>query len=105
MTTLQRLTITLPADVLAHARELAGGNLSKFISEALSEHIEELRLRQLREDLIAAAIAKAEEDLETAEAFRFAEEEVVARYIPPYFESDNQGTPAPSDAVSHVQDQ
>jgi hypothetical protein len=88
----QRVTLTLPADLLEQARLASGGNLSQFMSTVLREHFEDERLRRLREDLIAAAIAKAEEDLEIAEAFRYAEDEAVARYVPPYFESDEEET-------------
>jgi metal-responsive CopG/Arc/MetJ family transcriptional regulator len=90
MTTTQRVTITLPADVLERTRELADGNLSGFISDVLREYFEEARLQQLHDALVAAAIAKAEEDLETAAAFRYAEDEAVALYVPPYHESEKE---------------
>lgn len=89
MSNIQRVTLTLPADVLAYARERSAGNLSQFVASVLREHSENERLRRLREDLIAAAIAKADEDLETAEAFRYAEDEAVALYVPPYVEADS----------------
>ncbi|HWQ11939.1 MAG TPA: hypothetical protein VNL77_04020 [Roseiflexaceae bacterium] len=67
MRKMQRVTITLTAEVLDRAREMSAGNLSQFISDVLRAHCENERLCRLREDLIAAAIAKAEEDLETVD--------------------------------------
>jgi metal-responsive CopG/Arc/MetJ family transcriptional regulator len=96
MSNIQRVTITLPSDLLAQVREMSQGNLSQFVGTVLHNHIEQERLRKLRDDLIAACIAKAEEDLETAEASRYAEDEAVARYVPPYVEDDtgDRDTPA-----------
>jgi metal-responsive CopG/Arc/MetJ family transcriptional regulator len=105
MSKMQRVTITLPADILERARAMSAGNLSQFISDALRAHFEDERLRRLRDDLIAAAIAKAEEDLETAEAFRYAEDEAVARYVPPYFESEEEEALTVSPATSAERDQ
>jgi len=88
MSKTQRVTLTLPADVLAQAREASQGNLSGFIAQVLRDHFEDQRLAQLRADLIAGAIANAEEDLEIAQAFRYAEDEALARYVPPYIEDE-----------------
>jgi hypothetical protein len=88
MSTTQRVTITLPVDVLEQARTESEGNLSRLVATVLRDHFERERLRQLREDLIAGALANAAEDLETAEAFQYAEDEAVARYVPPYFEDE-----------------
>lgn len=84
MSNLQRVTLTLPADVLTQARELSQGNLSRFVANMLSEHFESEQRRILREELIAGYIANAEEALEIAEAFRYAEDEAVALHVPPY---------------------
>jgi hypothetical protein len=86
MSTTQRVTITLPVDVLEQARTESEGNLSRLVAIVLRDHFERERLRQLREDLIAGYIANAEDDLATAEAFRYAEDEAVALYVPPYVE-------------------
>ncbi len=88
MSKTQRVTLTLPADVLAQARAASQGNLSGFISQVLSDHFEDERLQQLHDALVAGAIANAEEDLEIAQAFRYAEDEAVARYVPPYIEDE-----------------
>ncbi|WP_153449553.1 type II toxin-antitoxin system CcdA family antitoxin [Streptomyces smaragdinus] len=42
MTTRTRTTVSLPADLLAHARAASGGNLSAYIEQAL-------RAQQLRD--------------------------------------------------------
>jgi hypothetical protein len=95
MSNLQRVTLTLPADVLEQARAMSQGNLSKFVANMLSEHFEHERRQQLREALIAGAIANAEEDLEIAGAFRYAEDEAVRLYVPPYIEDDTETLQAP----------
>lgn len=92
MSTVQRVTITLPADLLAQAREASEGNLSQYISGIVRDHIEQERRHKLREALIAGCIANAEEDLATAEAFRYAEDEAVALYVPPYDDEEGEAT-------------
>src|SRR5258706_10910826 len=89
MTTTQRVTITLPEELLARARSMSNGNLSQFISRIVDDYLEQERRRELREALIAGYLAYAEEDLETANAFRYAEEEADARYVPPYIEDES----------------
>jgi len=96
MSNLQRVTLTLPADVLTQARELSNGNLSQFVATMLGEHFEYERLRRLRDDLIAGCIANAEEDLETAAAFQYAEDEAVQLYVPAYIEDDAEVFQAPA---------
>jgi hypothetical protein len=83
MSTVQRVTLTLPADVLVKARELSQGNLSQFVTNILSEYIERVRLERLRDALIAGCIANAEDDLVIAEEFRYADYEVTMKYVPP----------------------
>jgi hypothetical protein len=79
-----RVTLTLPADVLSEARKMSQGNLSQFVGNVLREHLEAERMLRLHEALVAGYQANAEEALEMAEAFRYAEDEAVARYVPPY---------------------
>jgi metal-responsive CopG/Arc/MetJ family transcriptional regulator len=79
----QRVTLTLPADVLAQAREASQGNLSQFIGDILREHLDHKRLEQLRDALIAGAIANAEDDRVIAEEFRYADYEATLKYVPP----------------------
>jgi hypothetical protein len=90
MSKTQRITLTLPAEVLAQARAASQGNLSGFIAQVLADHFEDQRLAQLRADLIAGAIANAEEDLAIAEEFRYADYEVTMKYVPPSPELEQQ---------------
>lgn len=83
MSNVQRVTLTLPADIVAEARSLSQGNLSQFISNILSEYFEQERRQQLREVLIAGYQANAEEALAIAEEFRFADYEATMKYVPP----------------------
>jgi hypothetical protein len=84
----ERVTLTLPADVLAHAREQSQGNLSHFVAQVLHDHFEHERLQRLHDALVAGAIAHAEEDLQIAQAFQYAEDEAVALHVPPYVEDE-----------------
>jgi len=90
MSKMQRVTLTLPNDVLTQARAASQGNLSQFVSDILREHFEYQRLEQLREALIAGCIANAEEDLALAEEFRYADHEVTMKYVPPSPELDTE---------------
>jgi metal-responsive CopG/Arc/MetJ family transcriptional regulator len=83
MSKTQRITLTLPLDVLAQAREASQGNLSQFIGDVLREHLEYKRLEQLRDALIAGATANVEDDRVIAEEFRYADYEVTMKYVPP----------------------
>ena len=83
MSAMQRITLTLPADVLAKARELSQGNLSQFVGRVLHEYLERVRLEQLRDALIAGCIANAEDDRAIAEEFRYSDYEVTMKYVPP----------------------
>jgi hypothetical protein len=79
----ERVTLTLPADVLAQAREQSQGNLSRFIAQVLLDRFENERLQELHDALVAGAIAHAEEDLAIAEEFRYADYEATMKYVPP----------------------
>ena len=83
MSTVQRVTLTLPADVLAQVRELSQGNVSQFVANVLRQHFEYEQQRILREELIAGYIANAEEALAIAEEFRYSDYEVTMKYVPP----------------------
>ena len=98
MSNLQRVTLTLPADVLARARVMSEGNLSQFVAKILSEHVEKERVRMLREELVAGYIANAEEALAISEEFRYADYEVTVKYVPPSpeLESEHAGQLSPT---------
>src|SRR5947208_8007307 len=83
MSNLQRVTLTLPADVLTQARELSQGNLSQFVANILRQHSEQEQRRILREELIAGYSANADEALAVAEEVRYADYEVTRKYVPP----------------------
>ena len=52
----QRITISLPADLLNQVRQASDGNVSQFITNILREHLEQERRRKLREALIAEGL-------------------------------------------------
>ncbi|MDZ4720350.1 MAG: type II toxin-antitoxin system CcdA family antitoxin [Roseiflexaceae bacterium] len=82
MSTMQRVTLSLPSDILVQARELSEGNLSQFVSHVLQEYVIREQKRVIREALIAASIANAEEALALAEEFRYVDYETTMRYVP-----------------------
>jgi metal-responsive CopG/Arc/MetJ family transcriptional regulator len=84
MSTVQRVTLTLPVDVLTQVRELSQGNLSQLVAHILRDYVEHEQLQQLHNQLVAGYQANAEEALEIAAAFRYAEDEAVALHVPPY---------------------
>lgn len=83
MSTVQRVTLTLPADVLAQVRQLSQGNVSQFVANVLRQYFDHEQRRILREELIAGYIANAEEALAIAEEFRYSDYEVTMKYVPP----------------------
>ena len=83
MNTVQRVTLTLPAELLAQVRELSQGNVSQFVANVLRQHFEHEQRRILREELIAGYIANADEALAIAEEFRYSDYEVTMKYVPP----------------------
>ncbi|MDQ2996514.1 MAG: type II toxin-antitoxin system CcdA family antitoxin [Chloroflexota bacterium] len=86
MSTVQRVTLTLPADVLAQVRQLSQGNVSQLVAHILRDYVEHEQLQRLHNELVAGYQANAEEALEIATAFRYAEDEAVALHVPPYRE-------------------
>jgi metal-responsive CopG/Arc/MetJ family transcriptional regulator len=77
MSTMQRVTLSLPSDILVQVRQLSDGNLSQFVSTVLQEYLTREQKRILREALITASIAHAEEALALAEEFRYADYETL----------------------------
>lgn len=77
MTQKEKVTLTLPSEVMDAVREEAEPRgYSKFIAEAVSYYIQEQRRSALRERLIAGYQANAERDQAMAEEWRQTEEEV-----------------------------
>ena len=80
----EKVTLTLPSEVMAAVREEAGPRgYSRFIAEAVIYYIQEQRRTALRERLIAGYQADAERDQALAEEWRHAEEEVWRETVDP----------------------
>jgi hypothetical protein len=62
----EKVTVTIPAEVLGPARESAGGNLSAYVARAL------------RAQLVHEAMDILAEDMEANPGFRLAHEEWLA---------------------------
>lgn len=80
----EKVTLTLPSEVMAAVREEAEPRgYSKFIAEAVTYYIQEQQRLALRERLIAGYRASAERDQALAEEWRHAEEEVWRETVDP----------------------
>ena len=80
----EKVTLTLPAEVMRAVREEAEPRgYSKFIAEAVTYYIQRRRRSALRERLIAGYQASAERDQALAEEWRYAEEEVWREGVDP----------------------
>ena len=85
MATTEKVTLTLPKDLMDTVREIAPQRgISRFVSEALEYFIEARRRQALRERLKAGYLADAALDREMAEEWRPLEEEAWTRYVAPY---------------------
>ena len=98
MSTVQRVTLTLPADLLVRVRELSQGNVSQLVAHILRDYVEHEQLQRLHDELVAGYQANAEEALEIATAFRYAEDEAVALHVPPYGEHRVTESDRPADS-------
>ncbi len=78
----QRITLSLPADLIASARAASGGNLSRFVASVLRRNLERIRRRELRKALAAGYAAEAELDLAICEEFRHVDRETVDHQEP-----------------------
>lgn len=77
MTQKEKVTLTLPSEVMDAVREEAEPRgYSKFIAEAVTYYVQEQRRSALRDRLIAGYQVNAERDQALAEEWRHAEEEV-----------------------------
>ena len=80
----EKVTLTLPSDVMDAVREEAAPRgYSKFIAEAVTYYIRERQRSALRERLIAGYQAGAEHDQALAEEWRPVEDEVWQEYVEP----------------------
>ncbi len=85
MATTEKVTLTLPKDLMDTVREIAPQRgISRFVSEALEYFIEARRRQALRERLKAGYLADAVLDREMTEEWRPLEEETWMRHVAPY---------------------
>ncbi len=85
----QKVTLTLPSEVMDAVREEAEPRgYSKFIAEAVTFYIQEQRRSALRARLIAGYQASAERDQALTEEWRHAEQEVWPEYAEPVEEEE-----------------
>ncbi len=82
MSTRQRITLTLPTEVLVAVRAESQGNVSQFVATVLSSYFDKVRQEKLRQSLVAGYLAEAESDLSLSEEFRYFDQEVFERYLP-----------------------
>lgn len=94
--TVEKVTLTLPQDLMNTVRELAPPRgRSKFIAEAIRYFIDEREKRLLREELIAGYQATAEEAAAMAEEWLPLGVETWERYSPcDDSDGDVDGTPS-----------
>ena len=85
MATTEKVTLTLPQDLMDTVRELAPPRgQSKYVAKALRYFIEEEEKRILREELIAGYKATAEESAAIAADWMPLGQEAWERYAPVY---------------------
>ena len=78
----RRVTVTLPADALRELDRIAERKQrSQLVSQAINRFLEERKREEMRESLKAGALARAEEDVEMAEEFFPAEQEIWDRQL------------------------
>ncbi len=76
----QRITLTLPQEIISQARIHGQGNLSQFVTQVLREHFDAVRLHRLRRALEEGYKEDAQQDLALSEEFRFSDQEIAARW-------------------------
>lgn len=81
----EKVTLTLPQELMDAVRELAPARgYSHFVAEALEYYIAEKQRRELRERLIAGYQANAAVDAALAAEWAPLEDEVWNAHVPPY---------------------
>lgn len=74
----ERITLTLPADVLRAVRKLSGGNLSRWVTSVIQRDLERRQREELRLALERGYALEADLDLEMCEEFRHVDREAAA---------------------------
>ena len=99
MATVEKVTLTLPQDLMDTVRELAPPRgRSKYVAKALRHFIAEEEKRILREELIAGYQATAEESTTIAAEWMSLGQESWERNVPAYEvgEEDDDATSPPA---------
>lgn len=87
MMEMEKVTLTLPKDLMAEVRTLTPPRgQSRFVAEAIRAFLEAQRRRALRERLIAGYQANAAADAALADEWAAAEDEAWLTYVPAYTE-------------------
>lgn len=85
MLTKEKVTLTLPSDVMETVRSLVPPRRqSQFIAEAIRHFVAEQQRRSLRERLIAGYQANAAADSTLADEWSAVEDEAWLTHVPPY---------------------
>ena len=97
MTVKEKVTLTLPQELMATVREMAPARgQSKFIAEAVEYFIAEKRRQILREKLIAGYQATAEDALAVTKEWEPVDAEAWGTHVPPYEGAEPVDDPANS---------
>lgn len=73
----ERITLTLPKELILAARQISGGNLSRWVTSVLQRDLERRRREELRLAMEVGYQAEADLDLQLCEDFRHADFEAV----------------------------
>lgn len=73
----QRITLSLPTDLITAARVASGGNLSRFVASVLRRDLERTRRRELRTALELGYAAEADLDLAVCDEYRHVDDEML----------------------------
>ena len=85
MAATEKVTLTMPRDLMKEVRKLAPPRAqSKYIADAVRYFIEEQKSQALRERLIAGYVANAEADAALAAEWEATDIVDWERYAPPY---------------------
>ena len=85
MATTEKVTLTIPHEVMQSVREMSPARgQSKFITEAIQYFIDMKKRKELREELIAGYQATAEESLALTKEWEPVDDEAWLLHVPPY---------------------
>jgi metal-responsive CopG/Arc/MetJ family transcriptional regulator len=85
MPSVEKVTLTLPKDLMQAVREMAPPRgQSKFVAEAIEYFIRERQRQALRERLIAGYQANIAADAATNAEWELVDDETWLNHVPPY---------------------